>query len=128
MAQPACAHCCGPPARGDPAHPRLAPAPWRDDPDAAWLIGSNEADGVQWFRKEDHARFVWWSALPALLARAAGRPEAPSPDAIEAWVADRLAEGETTQWRFDALLQAGALAPVPAAAAGAPEPPRAGRD
>jgi hypothetical protein len=80
------------------------PAPWRDDHDVQWLIGAHESDTGRWFRREEHARFVWWSVLPALLQAAAS----PAPDTaalamIEAWVARELAAAEATGWRFDAL-------------------------
>jgi len=91
-----------------------ASAPWAADPDAAWLIGTNDADGVKWFRKEDHARYTWWCTLPAWLERAAGRADAPAAETVEAWVTARLAEAEASAWRFEALLAAGAPAPLPA--------------
>jgi hypothetical protein len=86
---------------GDPG----ATPPWRDDADARWLIGTHESGGVGWFRREDHARFVWWQALPALLLAAApATPSAPALDAIEAWVASELGAAEAAGWRLDALL------------------------
>jgi hypothetical protein len=106
-------------------------APWRDDADAAWLIGAHDSGGVRWFRQEDHARFTWWSTLPALLGRAADRPDAPVIAEIETWVAERLAEAKASAWRFEALLASrkpeaepvAAPAPTPLAPALAPLAP-----
>jgi hypothetical protein len=80
-------------------------APWRHDRDVQWLIGVHESGGERWFRSEDHARVVWWFALPALLSAAASaaRGSAALP-AIEAWVAGNLAAAQATGWRFEALL------------------------
>jgi glycosidase len=106
-----------------PGAPAESLAPWPGDPDVAWLLGVNEAGGTRWFRQESHAAFTWWSALPALLARAAARPEAPSAEAIEAWVAGRLAEGVASGWRFDALPPGGEALPAGVHPPGGGEPP-----
>jgi glycosidase len=109
-------------AGGDPE----AAAPWEGDPDARWLIGVNEHDGRQWFRREAHARFTWWRALPALLVAAAGGDDAPALAAVEAWIARERAKAEASVWDFDALLAGKPTAtPAPAEVA-APVPPAPG--
>ena len=101
LVRAALAHADWGPA-GEPA----APAPWRDDHDVRWLIGAHESDTGRWFRREEHARFIWWCVLPALLQAAASpAPSAAALDAIEAWAAGELAAAEATGWRFDALLE-----------------------
>ena len=50
------------------------------DPDAAWLAGVNEYDGVRYFVKEPFESLVWWMALPALLTL--GAEKSAAPDAI----------------------------------------------
>lgn len=55
---------------------------WINDPDAAWLTGVNEYDGVRYFVKEPFATLVWWMALPALLQLAADA--SPSPEGVRA--------------------------------------------
>jgi hypothetical protein len=59
---------------------------WLGDPDAAWLTGVNERDGVRSFVKEPFERLVWWMALPAVLTLAA--EASPSPEAVRALEAD----------------------------------------
>ena len=88
---------------GNPA----APPPWSHDDDVQWLIGVHESGGTRWFRREEHARFIWWSTLRALLqAAASSTPGALTVDAIEAWAAGQLAVAPSTGWQFDALLEA----------------------
>jgi glycosidase len=100
-------------AGGDPD----AREPWRDDPDVRWLIGAHENAGVHWFRREEHARFTWWRALPALLALATPEPAPPEAfAALEGWVARARARAEATAWHVDAL-----LADPPMTAPAAPE-------
>jgi glycosidase len=55
---------------------------WLRDPDAAWLTGVHEYEGVQYFVKEPFERLVWWMALPALLQLAADASQ--SPDGVRA--------------------------------------------
>ena len=55
---------------------------WLADPDAAWLTGVHEYQGVRYFVKERFEALVWWLALPALLALA-GHP-APPQEALAA--------------------------------------------
>ncbi len=55
---------------------------WLGDPDAAWLAGVNEYQGVRYFVKEPFETLVWWMALPALLTLAADA--SPSPEAVRA--------------------------------------------
>jgi glycosidase len=75
------------------AHAPLAPAvelatpvraalDWIRDPDATWLTGVNEYQGVRYFVKEPFERLVWWMALPTLLDLAAAA--SPSPQAVRA--------------------------------------------
>jgi glycosidase len=66
-----------------PSGSKGAPAlEWLRDPDAAWLTGVHEYQGVRYFVKEPFERLVWWRTLPALLGLAAER--SPSPQAIRA--------------------------------------------
>jgi hypothetical protein len=107
-------------------------SPWRDDHDVRWLIGAHQNEGVEWFRREDHARLVWWRALPALLAAAAS-PALALADA-QSWVAEELARAQATEWHFDRLLTgavrvatpATATTATPAAAKPAPTPEPSG--
>ena len=62
---------------------------WLRDPDAAWLTGVHEYQGVRYFVKEPFERLVWWMALPALLALAAHA--SPSPQAVSALERDIVA-------------------------------------
>jgi hypothetical protein len=55
---------------------------WIEDPDAAWLTGTNEYEGVRYFVREPFAALVWWMALPALLQLAA--EASPSPEGVRA--------------------------------------------
>jgi glycosidase len=55
---------------------------WIRDPDAAWLTGVHEYQGVRYFVKEPFERLVWWMALPVLLDLAADA--SPSPQAVRA--------------------------------------------
>jgi glycosidase len=61
---------------------RPAALGWINDPDAAWLTGVNEFEGVRYFVREPFATLVWWMALPALLQLAADAP--PSPEGVHA--------------------------------------------
>jgi hypothetical protein len=61
---------------------RAAALDWISDPDAAWLTGVNEYQGVRYFVKEPFERLVWWMALPALRDLAAD--PSPSPQAVRA--------------------------------------------
>ena len=56
------------------------PLDWLSDPDAAWLTGVHEYEGVRYFVKEPFEELVWWMALPALLTLAAD--PSPSPEAV----------------------------------------------
>ncbi len=87
------------------------PDPWRDDADVRWLLGVHESQGVRWFRRESHARFVWWRTLPSLLALAAGRPDATALGRIEAWVGAEQRRAERAGYRYDALVAGGAEQP-----------------
>jgi hypothetical protein len=51
---------------------------WLSDPDAAWLAGVHEYQGVRYLVKEPFERLVWWRTLPALL-RLAAEPSPPAP-------------------------------------------------
>ena len=44
---------------------------WLRDPDAAWLTGVHQYEGIGYFVKEPFERLVWWMALPSLLDLAA---------------------------------------------------------
>lgn len=55
---------------------------WLGDPDASWLTGVNEYEGVRYFVKEPFEGLVWWLALPALLTLAVEAP--PSPEGVVA--------------------------------------------
>ncbi len=75
---------------------------WLGDPDAAWLTGVNEYEGVRYFAKEPFERLTWWMALPALLSLAADA--SPSPEAVRALECDMAA-------RMDAAAAAGYRTP-----------------
>ena len=107
-------------------------SPWRDDHDVRWLIGAHQNEGVEWFRREDHARLVWWRALPALLVTGTGA--ARSLAEARVWVTEELARAQATEWHFDRLLTgavsvatpATATTATPAAAKPAPTPEPSG--
>jgi glycosidase len=75
---------------------------WIDDPDAAWLTGVNEYEGVRYFVKEPFETLVWWRALPALLRLAA--EASPPPAGVRALERDIAAH-------VDAAARAGYRAP-----------------
>jgi hypothetical protein len=77
----ALAHARPAPTATPPAR-RPASLDWINDPDAAWLTGVNEHEGVRYFGREPFTALVWWMALPALLDLAAGTP--PSPEGVRA--------------------------------------------
>jgi glycosidase len=94
------------------AHARLAdegaaasavppgPLDWLRDPDAAWLTGVNEYEGVRYFMKEPFERLVWWMALPAMLSLAA--EALPFPGAVQALerdIAARMEAGAAAGYR-----------------------------
>jgi len=97
------------------AGPADAPPPWRDDHDVRWLIGAHEADGVAWFRREEHARFVWWRALPALLDVAAKDSTAVAGAEAAEWAGHELRRAQSAHWRLDELLGNAPAAPESAA-------------
>jgi hypothetical protein len=78
----ALAHAPAAPVAGPPTAVRAAALDWIRDPDAAWLTGVNEYQGVRYFVKEPFERLVWWMALPALLELAADA--SPSSQAVRA--------------------------------------------
>ncbi len=55
---------------------------WLRDPDAAWLTGVHEYQGVRYFVKEPFERLVWWMALGKLLDLAVDA--SPAPQALRA--------------------------------------------
>ena len=74
---------------------------YRNDPDAAWLVGVNEYDGHRYFVKEPFERLAWWMSLPALLTLAAEK--SPSEDAVrrvEREIAERLRAAEDAGYRM----------------------------
>ena len=87
------------------ARPAAAYA-WLDDPDVAWLIDKHEYQGAHYFRKESFERMVWWMALRALFAIAAGpRPDVEAARALERSLAERLRAAEAAGWRVEAFLE-----------------------
>jgi len=63
---------------------------WLRDPDAAWLTGVHDYQGVRYFVKEPFERLVWWRALGRLLDLAADA--SPSPQALRDFERDIAAE------------------------------------
>ncbi|MBK7367051.1 MAG: alpha-amylase [Candidatus Eisenbacteria bacterium] len=91
------------------AHHTYAPGgeerdPWRHDHDVRWLIGTHEAGGTEWFRREDFARFVWWRALDGLLVTRPG--DEVSVEKTGAWIEGELVRAQATGWKFAELLTA----------------------
>jgi glycosidase len=76
------AHASAAPSAALATFPRARPLEWIHDPDAAWLTGVHEYQGVQYFVKEPFERLVWWMALPALLRLAS--EASPSAQAVRA--------------------------------------------
>jgi glycosidase len=84
-----------------PARPS-ATLGWLADPDAAWLTGVHEHEGVRYFVKEPFETLVWWMALPALLALAAEpRPDPQAARTLADDIAARLRAAETNGYRLD---------------------------
>ena len=73
---------------------------WLNDPDAAWLTGINEHQGVRYFVKEPFETLLWWMALPALLALAEeSSPTAAAVRAVEEDVAAQLTAAADAGYR-----------------------------
>jgi glycosidase len=93
------------PSRSVPSTAAFAPARSTaldvlQDPDAAWLAGVHEYDGVRYFVKEPFERLVWWMALPALLTLAAdGAPSREALRALERELGARMEAAEAGGYR-----------------------------
>ena len=88
----ALAHASSAPGAGPAAAGRAPTLDWIRDPDAAWLTGVHEYQGVRYFAKEPFERLEWWMTLPALLDLAA--EASPSPQAVRALERDIAASME----------------------------------
>jgi glycosidase len=75
------------------------PLSWLLDPDAAWLSGVHEHEGVQYFVKESFESLLWWMALPALLALATGG--LPDVRSLEDEIVTRARAGSAAGYRLD---------------------------
>ena len=78
----ALAHALSAPGAEPATAVRAVALDWIRDPDAAWLTGAHEYQGVRYFVKEPFERLVWWMALPGLLDLAADA--STSPQAVRA--------------------------------------------
>jgi hypothetical protein len=95
---------------GVPAPAKLATPPlsWVHDPEVAWLIGSNEHQGVRYFNRELFERLIWWMALRPLLEAAATEPiDFELAKDIVDDVAHRCEVAARSGYRVEALLEAG---------------------
>jgi glycosidase len=73
---------------------------WLADPDAAWLAGVNEYEGVRYLVREPFERLVWWMTLPALLSLAAEpSPSAAAARALERDIAARMEAAAAAGYR-----------------------------
>jgi hypothetical protein len=74
---------------------------WLSDPDAAWLAGVHEYQGVRYLVKEPFERLVWWRMLPALLRLAAEpSPSAPGVRALEREIAAAIDAAAVAGYRL----------------------------
>jgi glycosidase len=81
-----------------------APYTWTHDPDAAWVIGAHQFEGVSYVAAEQFERLLWWMALRNFLAvMAESRPGLKRVAAIAEEVHRILESVEREGWRVESL-------------------------
>ncbi len=92
-----------------PGH-SAAPLSWVHDPEVAWLIGSNEHQGVRYFNKELFEQLLWWMSLPRLVELAAdAKPDKKAVAEFESDLTHRCESASKGGYRVDALLDEGGI-------------------
>jgi hypothetical protein len=87
-----------------------APLSWLHDPEVAWLIGSNEHEGVRYFNKEQFEQLLWWMALPPLMEIAEEeQPDAKELQELERDMDRRCQLASKGGYRIEALLESGSV-------------------
>jgi hypothetical protein len=87
-----------------------APLSWLHDPEVAWLIGSNEHEGVRYFNKEQFEQLLWWMALPPLMEIAEEeQPDAKELQELERDMDRRCQLASKGEYRIEALLESGSV-------------------
>ena len=90
-----------------------APYTWTHDPDAAWVIGAHQFEGVSYVAAEQFERLLWWMALRTFLdVMTQPRPELRRIDAIAEEVRRILEIVEGESWRVESLQDAALPVPV----------------
>jgi hypothetical protein len=84
-----------------------APLSWLHDAEVAWLIGSNEHEGVRYFNKEQFEQLLWWMALRPLMEIAEEvQPDANELSELERDMERRCKLASDGGYRMEALLEA----------------------
>ena len=87
-----------------------APLSWLHDPEVAWLIGSNEHEGVRYFNKEQFEQLLWWMALRPLMEIAAEAvPSAAELREVESDMEKRCQSAQAVGYRMESLLESGGV-------------------
>ncbi len=86
------------------------PLSWLNDPEVAWLIGSNEHEGVRYFNKEQFEQLLWWMALRPLMEIAEEeQPDLKELRELENEMEQRCKLASTVGYRMEGLLESGNL-------------------
>jgi Alpha amylase, catalytic domain len=87
-----------------------APLSWLHDSEVAWLIGSNEHQGVRYFNKEQFEQLLWWMALRPLMEIASEeKPDQGELQELEADMEKRCKMAASGGYRMEALLESGSV-------------------
>jgi hypothetical protein len=85
-----------------------APLSWLNDPEVAWLIGSNEHEGVRYFNKEQFEQLLWWMALRPLMEIAEEeQPDTTELQELESEMERRCKLASSVGYRMEGLLESG---------------------
>ena len=85
-----------------------APLSWLNDPEVAWLIGSNEHEGVRYFNKEQFEQLLWWMALRPLMEIAEEeQPDVRELQELESEMERRCKLASSVGYRMEGLLESG---------------------
>jgi glycosidase len=88
--------------------PFATPINWLHDPDVAWLIGTNEYQGVRYFVKESFEELLWWMSLRQLLEIAGSTTvDVKAVRALKANLDIRMVAARETGYRVESMLEYG---------------------
>ena len=88
--------------------PSAAPLSWLHDAEVAWLIGSNEHEGVRYFNKELFEQLLWWMALRPMIELAEdAKPSETELRELERELKQRCEQASKGGYRMEALLEGG---------------------